>query len=190
MSAAGRPAVTALLLAGLALGGCGDGDPVARPGPVETEPTDEPPEADSACAPVEQPPLQTGSHLLGDQEPPVPYSSVPPTSGWHASGAFSIAVQPPGETLTEPQQVSVLEVGGVVVTYHDLGEEDRVALEEHVTRHHEGRVAVTPYGQLERGEVAFTAWGVLQRCDGVDLEALDAFTAAHGEAEVGVPGEH
>lgn len=189
MSSVSRPAVAALLLAGLLLGGCGDGDPVAQPEPVTTGPAD-PPEAETACAPVEQPPLQAGSHLLGDQAPPVPYSSVPPTSGWHASGAFSIAVQPPGEPLTEPQQVSVLEVGGVVVVYHELDEEDRVALEHHVTRHHEGRVAVTPYGRLEPGEVAFTAWGVLQRCDGVDLEALDAFNAAHGDAEVGVPGEH
>ncbi len=64
--------------------------------------------------------------LIGDQGPPVPYSSSPPTSGWHASGAFSIAVHRPGDPLSEPMQVSVLGAGGVVVAYRDLLDEDRV----------------------------------------------------------------
>jgi hypothetical protein len=95
----------------------------------------------------------------------------------------SIDVQPPDDPLSEPKQVSVLEAGGVVVTYHELSDEERTRLEEHVRDNHADRVAVTPYDQLEPGHVAFTAWGTLQRCDGVDLYALDAFVAAHaGEA--------
>ena len=32
------------------------------------------------------------------------------------------------------------------------------------------------------------AFGVLQRCDGVDLDALDAFVAVYAEEEPAVPG--
>lgn len=142
------------------------------------------------CGPVEEPPLQSGSHLLGDQQPPVPYSSAPPTSGWHASGAFEITVHPPDDPLPEPAQVSVLEAGGVVVTYRGIGEGPRLRLEQHVQQHHEGTVAVTPYDQLDPGQVAFTAWGTLRRCDGLDLAALDAFTAAHAAEDADGPGTH
>ena len=147
-----------------------------------------PPTAAGSCQPSEQLPVQSGSHLIGDNPPPVPYNSTPPTSGWHASGAFEIAVQPPGEPLSEPRQVSVLEAGGVVVSYTELDQAARTQLEQHVRDHHAGRVAVTPYAPLQDGEVAFTAWGVLQRCDGVDLAALDAFVTAHAAAEVVRPG--
>lgn len=166
----------------------------ATPSPTTTTvTTGEPepgPEPVVACAPVEEPPLQSGSHLIGDQDPPVPYSSIPPTSGWHASGAFTIGVQPPELPLSEPQQVSVLEAGGVVVTYGDLADEDRASLEAHVGDHHDGRVAVTAYPALAAGEVAFTAWATLQRCERLDLAALDAFVDAHAVEEPGVPGTH
>jgi hypothetical protein len=161
---------------------------IASQAPASTPATDTATEV--ACDPVEQPPLQAGEHLIGDQEPPVPYNSTPPTSGWHASGAFTIDVRPPDDPLSEPKQVSVLEVGGVVVTYQDLPDEDRARLEEHVRDNHADRVAVTPYDQLEPGEVAFTAWGNLQRCSGLDLSALDAFVAEHADEEVHVPGAH
>lgn len=142
----------------------------------------------AACSAVERPPVQAGEHLIGDQAPPVPYSSSPPTSGWHASGAFSITVHRPGNPLPEPKQVSVLEAGGVVVAYRQLPDADRTALERHIRAAHAGRVAVTPYDQLQPGQMAFTAWGTLQRCDGLDLAALDAFVDAYADKEPDVPG--
>lgn len=147
-------------------------------------------EEDGGCQPVEQPPLQAGQHLIGDQGPPAPYSSSPPTSGWHASGAFELTVQDRDDPLPEPKQVSVLEAGGVVVAYHDLPEEDREDLEEHVRANHDGRAAVTAYDQLDPGHVAYTAWSVVQHCNGLDLPALDAFIAAYAEEEPDVPGKH
>lgn len=148
------------------------------------------PTATAACAEVETPTLQGGEHLLSGQEPPVPYSSTPPTSGWHASGAFSIAVQPGDEPLTEAEQVSVLEAGGVVVSHAGLDDADAAALADHVEGKHDGRVAVTAYDGLDDGEVAFTGWGVVQRCDAVDLGALDAFVDAYADAEPALPGVH
>lgn len=168
----GAPAVVLLCL----LWGCGDG--ASEPG------------ATGACAAVETPPAQGGSHLIGDQEPPVPYNSTPPTSGWHSSGGFEIGVRGPTEALTEPQQVSALEAGAVVVTYGELPLTEINRLEEAVSRDYPGRVVTTPYDRLGDGEVAFTAWATLQRCDAIDLEALAAFVETYADAEPAPPGEH
>lgn len=140
------------------------------------------------CAAVETLAIQGGQHLLGDQPPPVPYSSIPPTSGWHSSGAFAIAVQPDGDPLSEPEQVSVLEAGGAVVSYNGVTSQERQRLVDHVTANYAGRVAVTSYDKLDEGEVALTAWGLSQRCDGLDLAVLDGFAGAYADESPEVPG--
>lgn len=138
----------------------------------------------AGCGPVEVQFEQGGSHLIGDAEPPVPYNSVPPTSGWHRSGAVDVAVHGPDDPLSEPAQVSVLEAGGVVIAYHELPEADLAAIEDLVRGSYAGRVAVTPYDKLAAGQVATTAYGALQVCDGLDLQAVTAFIDAHAEPEV------
>lgn len=146
------------------------------------------PSATADCGPLTYPELQFGLHLIAGNPPPVPYSSSPPTSGWHASGRFDIAVQPRNQPLPEPVQVSVLEVGGGVVSYHDLPDDELAELREHVDAQHAGRVAVTPYDKLETGHVAFTAWGVVQDCEALDLDALDRFVDAYVAPDPDVPG--
>ncbi|MEE8600224.1 DUF3105 domain-containing protein [Euzebya tangerina] len=147
-------------------------------------PADRTPQATAACSAPEFPALQFGSHLLGDTPPPVPYSSTPPTSGWHASGAIPITI----DTLSEPQQVSVLEVGAVVITHNGLQDTERSRLEQQVRDNYADRVSVTPYDPLSEGEVTFAGWGVLQRCDGVDLDALDTFVDVYAVEDPAVPG--
>ncbi len=169
-----------LLLALSLLAACTSTQPVAAPAPVEG----------GACAPVETVEIQGGAHLLGDREPPVPYNSTPPTSGWHASGPPAIGIRDAADALTEPEQVSVLEAGGAVVTYRDLDDADRATLEQIVLRDFPGRVAVTPYEGLEAGEVAFTAWGTLQRCEELDTAALAAFVATYADEELHTSGHH
>jgi|GEM_PF-1604046 len=171
--------------------------PTEATGPTAaaTETASEPGETAPAAAPAscEEPqavPVQGGEHLIGDNSPPVPYNSTPPTSGWHASGAFEVMVQPIDQPLSEPRQVSVLEAGGVVVTHGDLDDGARTALEQHGTANHSGRVAVTGYEPLSDGEVVFASWGLLQRCQGVDLAALDAFVTANADAEVTTGHDH
>ena len=148
------------------------------------------PGASGACSEVETVPIQGGAHLLEGSAPPVPYNSTPPTSGWHSSGSVRIGVRGPSEPLSEPDQVSVLEAGGAVVTYNGLAAQEVAALEEAATRDFPGRVAVTPYDRLGEGEVAFTAWGTLQRCDGLDLDALRAFVSTHADEAAAPPGDH
>ncbi|MPZ88105.1 MAG: DUF3105 domain-containing protein [Nitriliruptorales bacterium] len=171
-------ALAGVMLAVLVLAGCADSEPAAVAGPTDR------------CEPVETVPIQGGSHLIGDQEPPVPYNSTPPTSGWHSSGAFAIDVRGPAEALSEPEQVSVLEAGGAVVSYHGLSDAARATLQETVTRDYDGRVAATPYAALEEGTVAFSTWGAMQHCEGLDLQALEGFVTSYADERPGVPGGH
>ncbi len=143
--------------------------------------------ATQRCGEVEVVPIQGGAHLLGDQPPPVPYNSVPPTSGWHRSGAPPIGVHGAGDALPEPAQVAALEAGAVVVTYRGLPDADRGRLEEIAQADHAGMVSVTPYDRLEEGEVAFASWGALQRCDGLDPAALAAFVRSYASREPAAP---
>lgn len=136
------------------------------------------------CAAEEHPPLQAGSHLIGDTDPPVPYSSVPPTSGWHASGAPAPGVH--DEPLSDPQIVALLERGQIVAVYDPdaLDEEAVTRLEELATAGHDGRLNVTPAGTPVPAPLTLTAWGVLQRCEVVSAEAVTAFVLAHyGQTE-------
>lgn len=161
-----RPVVLPLVLAAaLSLPGCGD-QAVAGPG------------ATTRCDAPEFPALQFGSHLIGTAVPPVAYSSTPPTSGWHASGAPPVGVQ--AQPLSEPQMVSALEAGGVVIAHHDVPAAELQDLVDLVDEDFPGQVVVTDYDQIDPGSVVLTSWGALQRCDGVDLEAVRAYATAYG----------
>ena len=61
-----------------------------------------------------------------------------PTSGWHTSGAFSIGIAPTDDPLTEPEQVSVLEAGGAVITFGELPVDDVQQLAD-LTQRYAGR---------------------------------------------------
>jgi hypothetical protein len=141
----------------------------------------EEPAATADCAAVETIPIQGEGHLVGDQEPPVPYNSTPPTSGWHTSTDIAIVTAPDDEPLTEPEQVTVLELGGVVVAHNDLAAEERESLEALIADRFAGQAAATHYDKLDAGEVALTAWGKLQRCEALDLAAVEAFTEAYAQ---------
>ncbi len=139
--------------------------------------TTEVPAATADCGPVEFPALQFGSHLLGDAEPPVPYSSVPPSSGWHASGAPPIGVF--DRPLSEPEQVLALEAGGVVVTHNAIDDASLDALRSLATDDFPDRLVVTPYSDIPAGTLVFTSWGAQQRCDALDTAALQRYVAAY-----------
>lgn len=144
------------------------------------------PAATAPCGPVETPPEQVGGHLIGDATPPVPYNSVPPTSGWHVSGPVEIGVHGPDDPLSEPEQVTALELGAVVVAYHEIGAENVAALEA-LAREYAGRIAVTPYDALDSGQVAMTTYGALQVCDRLHVPAVRAFADAYTVPPVSDP---
>ncbi len=142
--------------------------------------------AQASCGRTKTIPEQSGSHLVGDVKPPVPYNSTPPTSGWHSSGAVAITIS--RKPLSEPEQVSVLEAGGVVVSYRDLPGRDLARLRRVIRADYDGKVAVTPYAKLERGKVAVTAWAKLMLCDGVNIAAVRRFADQHATGEAA--GDH
>ena len=144
------------------------------------------PTATAACAAPELPSVQAGLHLIGDREPPVPYSSTPPTSGWHRSGVGGPGVV--AEPLSEPVQVGLLERGLVVVTHGPLSDADARVLAD-LAGEHPDSLVVTPYAPLGAGEVVAAAWGVLQRCTEVDAEALATFVRYYADPAASGHGE-
>ena len=162
-----------LLLLAVVAAGCNSADPAAE--------ASEEPGATASCGPVETVPIQGEGHLVGDQEPPVPYNSTPPTSGWHTATDVAAIVAPDADPLSEPEQVTVLELGGVVISHNGMGREDRQRLESLIAEHYSGAVALTQYDKLDRGQVALTAWGKLQHCDALDVAAVEAFVAAYAQ---------
>lgn len=104
------------------------------------------------------------------------YDFHPPTSGPHFGG------RPPrpgvyDDPVPEAKQVLALEVGMVVLQYDDVAAEDADRLEEVAGERDD--VIVTPAAKPIDGgrQVAFTAWGLRQRCDGVSEEVVDAAQA-------------
>lgn len=134
-----------------------------------------------ACGPVEDQPLQGGTHLIGDAEAPEPWSSVPGTSGWHAGGP------PPDGILDGPVGdaviVSALEAGKVVLA-HD-GTVDLLGL-DHVVEESAGRLVVAEYDGDMPTPVALLAWGRLTRCDEIQFADVTAFIVT----ESGRPQNH
>ena len=145
------------------------------PGPEARPSASAGPTATASCGGVETFPVRGEGHLVGNQKPPVPYNSTPPTSGWHTSTDVPIVVTPENDPLSEPEQVTVLELGGIVVSHGVLAEEERAALEQLLADTFAGEAALTRYDKLGDGEIALAGWGVLQRCDEVDTAAIEAF---------------
>lgn len=176
-----RSGVTSAVVASaMLLAGCGgEGTTGAAPTPAPPSPT-----AATGCHDPIEPPLQDGSHLIGDAAPPVQYSSTPPTSGWHASGTPRTGVIPPDDPLTDPELVLAIEVGQVVAAYDpDRLPADAIErLEELASDTYRDRLTVTPYTGAER-RLTLVAWGVLQPCAALDVAALDAFVAEHAEPD-------
>lgn len=135
-----------------------------------------------ACGPVEHPEVQGGGHLLGDTEPPVPYSSTPGTSGFHAAGAPPEGVFGQDDALTEPQIVRALEFGQVVAAYDPtrLPDGDVTELEELAAGPLSGQLTVTPFDGDMGAAVTLNAWGTRRPCSAVDPEAVRGFVDEFG----------
>lgn len=133
--------------------------------------------AAEACGPVEHPELQGGSHLIGDTAAPVPYSSTPGTSGWHASGAPPTGVIDRDAPLTDPQVVASLEAEQVVAAYDPGGlPADQIdELEELARERFSGELTVAAYTQDMGAPLVLNAWATRQPCSRVDADTIASF---------------
>jgi hypothetical protein len=163
--------LAALACAAALVAACSPSEPVAG--------TSEPPGATDHCTAAERVAIQGQGHLVGNQEPPVAYNSTPPTSGWHTATEVPLGIA--DAPLSEPEQVSVLEEGGIVITHNGLLDTDLGQLEDLVTQRYPSEAALTLYPKLAEGEVALAAWGAVQRCSAVDIPAVEAFVAAFSQ---------
>lgn len=107
----------------------------------------------------------------------VDYNSVPPTSGDHWSiqercGFFNNPV--PDERI-----VHNLEHSNIVISYNLPNQADVDALKDVYNELDEGwRVhftVVRPYDEIAEGQVALSAWGVVDVMDGVNKERIERF---------------
>jgi len=155
----GQPLAVAVAVAvAVTLGACGD---------------DGSPTATGTCGGDMTEPLDPGSarHVLpGAPEPD--YASDPPTSGAHLPGAGAGGAR--RQPLSRPEQVAVLEEGGVVLQHRDLDDRDRRRLEALAA----DDIVVAPNAGLDVPVMA-TAWRQRLRCQTVDAPALRAFIDAH-----------
>jgi hypothetical protein len=125
-----------------------------------------------ACPTVERPLLQTGSHLIGDAPPPVPWSSVPASSGWHGTTVPRVGIHT--APLADADLVSLLEVGVVVLAHApDAAPDDEIA--RALTTQFPDRLAIAPYEGEMASPVALVTWGTIARCDRVDPAAVTEF---------------
>ncbi len=130
------------------------------------------------------------SRHLFDTDPDFPeYSTVPPTSGPHLGRPETCGFYPPDyvdpitdrEGVPDRALVHNLEHGNIVMSYNLPNQEDVDRLQQvHVSlRDYEQWLVTRYYDQIQEGQVAMSAWGVLDVFDGVDEERIKAFYDAY-----------
>ncbi|HUQ39283.1 MAG TPA: DUF3105 domain-containing protein [Acidimicrobiales bacterium] len=162
----------------LALGACGGSDDTT--GGTAVPATDV---VREGCGVVVEEALdpQTGRHLLPGAAEPT-YPSDPPTSGPHPSGGApptGIVAAP----IPRPLQVQLLEKGGAVIQYRDLGQADVARLRTLAAP----TVAVAPGPPDLPAPIVATAWVHKQLCEAVDTDALAAFVRNQAKQPEGAP---
>jgi hypothetical protein len=152
----------ALALVGAALAGTGCGDDGS---------------ASSACDQPVREELDPASltHVIDPAD--ARFTTNPPTSGPHVSGALPTGVV--DEPIPGAVQVAVLEGGNVLVQYRDLSDADRTEVEAFAG----DQVVVAPNPDLPAPVVA-TAWTYKLTCDALDVDAVETFIADHAGAAV------
>lgn len=137
---------------------------------------------------------QGNQHLNAVDEPHIPYSSVPPTSGPHMGGLWNWGIS--DEPIADEWQIHNLEDGGVILQY-DCPEgcpEMEAALKDFANRVLGDRSLINaasnsvhfilaPYSGIRAASggkpIAMTAWERIQYFDAVDTEAMMRFIRAY-----------
>ena len=120
-------------------------------------------------------PIISSDHItFGDT---ASYTTNPPTSGPHWPPGRQAKCGIYDEELPDEQIVHNLEHGNVVISYNLTDPEEVRRFEEVVGDLSGLRIwgVVRPYSKLEPGEVAMTAWGVIDKFQGVDKARMQRF---------------
>lgn len=124
--------------------------------------------------------MRTKNHVDQDDNPDndvVVYNSAPPASGDHWSAANRCGFF--DDPVPDERIVHNLEHSNIVISYHLPDPADVASLEDYYNDMNEGWrnhfTVVRPYDQIAAGQVALSAWGVIDVMDGVDPERIDRF---------------
>ncbi len=158
-----------IVLVALALWGSGILNSAAPPPPVAAS------AGSVTCSAVQTFPTLSRDHIEPNQSHP-PYSSNPPTSGWHWANPQDWGIYTTPQV--QEQLVHNLEHGGIILQYNNLSAGEVKQLTDLVNRdnHH---MIFAPYPGLTDAKVALTAWDHLQTCTGVDETAIRAFVNSY-----------
>ncbi len=157
--------VAIVILVALALMGSGILNPAVPPPPVAAS------DGSATCTALQTFPTLSRDHIQPNQPHP-PYSSNPPTSGWHWANPQDWGIYTTPQV--QEQLVHNLEHGGIIVQYNGLSDADVQRLTNLVSRDNYHMI-LAPYPGLTDAKVALTAWDHLQKCTGVDENAINAF---------------
>ncbi len=127
------------------------------------------------CSSVQTFATQSRDHIQPNETHP-PYSSNPPTSGWHWANPQDWGIYTTPQV--QEQLVHNLEHGGIVIQYNNLSARQVQQLTDLVNRDNYHTI-LAPYPGLQDAKVALTAWDHLQKCTGVDPNAIQAFVGSY-----------
>ena len=134
------------------------------------------PPGKAGCSEVEEPKVQPAEVFFGTEEGVThpPYSSTPPTSGWHYLEPIDEAIyyQP-----HDPEALVANLAEGDVVVYHtgltDAARDELIGL---FVLFESNFILAVPGDDLGlEDEIVLTAWGKLQRCERLSGEAIESF---------------
>jgi len=146
-----------------------DGEPNGLPSPSYTvqlpstiEEAGVPP-SEAGCGELERPEEQDNVVISpGDSHPP--YSSSPPTSGWHFLGSVSPALY--YQPIQPENLVTNLAEGDVVIWHTGLSDDELLDLKGLMVLFASEQVVGVPGDTLSlEHSIVLTAWGRLQRCE-------------------------
>ncbi len=127
------------------------------------------------CGTVQSFAVQGRDHIARGESHP-PYSSNPPTSGWHWDTPLDWRVYTVQQV--QEQLVHNLEHGGIVIQYKNLSGDELQRVTDLVRRDNYHTILAPYPGLPGDNKIALTAWTKLQYCSGVDENAIRAFTNA------------
>lgn len=122
----------------------------------------------------EQIPDQGRAHISPGQAHE-PYNSNPPTSGPHLVNPADWGVY--SNPLQDEQAVHNLEHGGIWITYKDIDDETKAALEQ-VARANPGSIIMSPRSEND-SKIALAAWTRLLKLDSYDEAKILEFIKAN-----------
>ena len=124
--------------------------------------------------------MRSKNHVDQDDNPAnddVVYNSAPPASGDHWSAANRCGFF--NDPVPDERIVHNLEHSNIVISYNLPDPADLARLEDYYNDMDAGWrnhfTVARPYAEIGAGQVALSAWGVIDVMDGVDPERIDRF---------------